>query len=189
MSQTKLYLHVLNTSLFRYIINSISKETKNNVPSWASSLAEVLNEVIDSMWPPHGPGGNQRLDLGNQRLFTPHPPSVECMPQTFWDHWDPVHDWTQLRPLYKLLRFWWVGVGDTHFATTQDKPLKEGLSCLVACGSMWTRDQAHWQADSSPLDHCGSSKTTFLTRGVAYLLLCVPRVFCIFLLLDFSQPV
>lgn len=26
-----------------------------------------------------------------------------------WDHWDPVHDWTQLRPLYKFLRFWRTG--------------------------------------------------------------------------------
>lgn len=81
---------------------------------------------------------------------------------------------------------------DTHLATAQDKSLKEGLSCLVACGSMWTRDQAHWQADSPPPDHCGSSKKTFLTRGVADLLLCVPMVFfffLIFLLLDFSQPI
>ena len=26
-----------------------------------------------------------------------------------WDHLDGAHDWTQLRPLYKILRFWWVG--------------------------------------------------------------------------------
>lgn len=27
----------------------------------------------------------------------------------YWAHLDGVHVWTLWRPLYKLLRFWWVG--------------------------------------------------------------------------------
>lgn len=68
------------------------------------------------------------LDLGHQRLLNPSLPCPWNLPSASgshcgsqlqgrrlkramccWDHLDGVQDWTVLRPLFRLLRFWRVG--------------------------------------------------------------------------------
>ena len=67
-----------------------------------------------------------KLDLGNGKIPHPHPECTFCPWSPQWGHsdgcslegvlrgWDPLdgaRDWTQLRPLYKLVSFWQVSEG------------------------------------------------------------------------------
>lgn len=82
---------------------------------------QLLEEDIERMWPP--------VDLWAERrqLDTPYPSPVlemRFLPiismlaansrtqpwDRCWDHLNGKHDWIQVRPLDKLLRFWWAGV-------------------------------------------------------------------------------
>ena len=80
---------------------------------------------------------------GLRHSEAPHPLPIfgMCIPSSFpvletaqgrsleivvwcWDHLDRIYDWTQLRSLYKLLRFGGHVRRSTHLAVIQDKPGK-----------------------------------------------------------------
>ena len=50
--------------------------------------------------------------------------------KVFWGQFDRVHYWTQLRALYKLLRFWWAWAEIYLSFSLQDKTLME-IPCML----------------------------------------------------------
>ena len=90
------------------------------------------------------------LDTGNQRLlrtfllvFERHSPLSEVVQwhsleivMWYCDHLDGICDWTQLRPLYKFLRFGWQVQRFTHLVDTQDRLCKH-VPLLINTAIYW----------------------------------------------------
>ena len=101
----------------------------------------LLEEVFEKTWPPATLAIYQRLltpPLPLKCTFCPLFPLWEpFLRMQTWgsmclgDHLDWIHDWTLLRPLYKLLRFWRQVPRATHLENNaQDKPR---LVCTFPC--------------------------------------------------------
>lgn len=137
-----------------------------------------MREVIERTWPPGGPPADCRQSESPQPflflriyIFSTIPtlgeePVQWCKLERArwcWDDLDWRCGWTQLKPLYKLLRFWWVDVKNYSSNRYPRKNLKckllnlspINLECSVSlpslCGAcfrflQWTSEGANQQS-------------------------------------------
>lgn len=109
-----IFLAVITSNLHSTLLYLMFSSNQSKYHSWRRSSRR------------HDHRSAHELDPGNWRLLTSSsslestfslPSPSQKLPQGsnhetlmwWWDYQDWVRDWTQLRPLYKLLTYWWAG--------------------------------------------------------------------------------
>lgn len=121
-----------------------STKQKNYPSSWRPKTRTMLEEGITRVWPPVDP----RAGHGQLEAAHPYPCSWNvhfCPPflqwelfqrrspegaRCSWDRLDDTCDWTSLRPLHKLLRFWWASV-EIYLSCGYPRPELPTFLCLL----------------------------------------------------------